>query len=135
MTASTLDTRSVERSSQGSRRTLHIDFGDTFVDVGDSLTDNNTVMLAASEETLRTSHSKVFLIPRLRGLDPDQDDLFNMFREDVARGVVGLPRMGSFGVHGDVQRKSLRLVEEAKVFSKAVKADDAEVLMHLRLFE
>jgi hypothetical protein len=39
--------------------------------------------------------------------------------------------MGSFGVHGDAQRKSLRLVEEAKAFSKAVKADDAEVPMHL----
>ena len=39
--------------------------------------------------------------------------------------------MGSFGGHGDAQRESLRLVEEAKAFSKAVKADDAEVPMHL----
>ena len=108
MTASTLDTRSEERSS---RRTLHFDFGDTFVDVGDSLTDDDTVTSGASEVTLRTSHSEV--------------------REDVALGVERLPRMGSFGVHGEAQRKSLRLVEEAKAFSKAVKADDAEVPMHL----
>ena len=46
MTASKLDTRSEGRSSHGSRRTLHIDFGDTFVDVGDSLTDDDTVTLA-----------------------------------------------------------------------------------------
>ena len=110
---------------------LHIDFGDTFIDVGDSLTDDDTVMLAALEETLRTSHFKVFLIPRLRGLAPDQDDLFNKVREDVACGVAGLPRMGLFGVHGDAQCKSLHLVEEAKAFLKAVKADDAEVPMHV----
>ena len=108
MTASTLDTRSEERSS---RRTLHFDFGDTFVDVGDSLTDDDTVTSGASEVTLRTSHSEV--------------------REDVALGVERLPRMGLFGVHGEAQCKSLRLVEEAKAFSKAVKADDAEVPMHL----
>jgi len=77
------------------------------------------------------SHSEVFLIPRLRGFAPDQDDPLNKVREDVAHGVAGLPRMGSFGVHGDAQRKSLRLEEEAKAFSKAVKADDAEVPMHL----
>ena len=88
MTASMLDTRSEGRSSHGSRRTLHFDFGDTFVDVGDSLTDDDTVTSAASEETVRMSHSKV--------------------REDVALGGAGLPRMGSFGVHGDAQRKSLR---------------------------
>jgi hypothetical protein len=111
MTASTLDTRSEGRSSHGSRRTLHIDFGDTFVDVGDSLTDDDTVTLGASDVTLRTSYSEV--------------------REDVALGVERLPRMGSFGVHGEAQRESLCLVEEAKAFSKAVKADDAEVPMHL----
>ncbi len=40
--------------------------------------------------------------------------------------------MGSYGVHGDAQRESLRLVlEEAKAYARAVKADDAEVPMHL----
>ena len=52
MTASTLDTRLEGTSSHGSRRTLHIDFRDMFVDVGDSLTDNATVTSEASEETL-----------------------------------------------------------------------------------
>jgi hypothetical protein len=39
--------------------------------------------------------------------------------------------MGSYVVHGDAQRKSLLLVEEAKVFANAVKADDAEVPEYL----
>jgi hypothetical protein len=39
--------------------------------------------------------------------------------------------MGSYRVHGDAQRKSLCLVKEAKAFAKAVKADDAEIPIHL----
>jgi len=81
--------------------------------------------------TLTTSHSKAFLIPRLKGLAPHQDDPFNKVRKEVERGVAGQPRVGSYGVHGDAQRESLCLVDEAKVFSKAVKADAAEVPMHL----
>ena len=77
--------------------------------------------------TLTTSHFEAFLIPRLKGLATDRDDPFNKVRKDVACGVAGQPRMGSFRVHGDAQRESLRLIEEAKAFSKAVKADDAEV--------
>ena len=39
--------------------------------------------------------------------------------------------MGLYGVHGDAQSKSLCLVEEAKAFARAVKADDTEVPIHL----
>jgi len=36
-----------------------------------------------------------------------------------------------YGVHGDAQRESLRLVEESKDFARVVKADDAEIPIHL----
>jgi hypothetical protein len=48
----------------------------------------------------------------------------------LGKGMVK-QKMGSYGVHGDAQCKSLLLVEEAKVFVEAVKADDAEVPEYL----
>jgi hypothetical protein len=39
--------------------------------------------------------------------------------------------MGSYSMHSNAQRESLCLIEEAKSFAKAVKADDAEVPTHL----
>jgi hypothetical protein len=48
----------------------------------------------------------------------------------LSKGMVK-QKMGLYGVHGDAQRKSVLLVEEAKVFAKAIKADDAEVPEYL----
>jgi hypothetical protein len=59
----------------------------------------------------------------------DQDNPFSSIRRQVKLGQ--LKEMGSYGVHGDAQRESLCLVEEAKALAKAVKADDAEIPIHL----
>ena len=44
---------------------------------------------------------------------------------------AGPSKMGSYGVHGNAQRESLRLEEEAKAYAQAAKANDAEVPTHL----
>jgi hypothetical protein len=65
-------------------------------------------------------------------LAKDQDDPWESVRSKVILGKGMIKqKMGSYGVHGDAQRKPLLLVEEAKVFAKAVKADDAEVPEYL----
>ncbi len=62
----------------------------------------------------------------------DQDNPFSSIRRQVELGrSKEKQKMGSYRVHGDTQHKSLRLVEEAKAFAKAVKADDAEIPNHL----
>ena len=66
------------------------DFGDSFGDSFGGLTDKDTVTSMASKETLAWS----------------------------SRGEK--QEMGSYGVHGDAQRESLRLVEESKDFARAV---------------
>jgi hypothetical protein len=40
-------------------------------------------------------------------------------------------KLGSYGVHLDAQLESVEKVDEAKAYTKAVKADDAEVPLHL----
>ncbi len=40
-------------------------------------------------------------------------------------------QLGSFGTHIDTQRTALWSVVEAKDYAKAVKADDAEIPLHL----
>ncbi len=80
------------------------DFGDSFVEIDGGLTDEDTVTSMASKETLAWGS---------------------------AQGLKDKQEMGSNGVHRDAQRKSLRLVEELKAFAKTVKADDAEVPVHL----
>jgi hypothetical protein len=44
---------------------------------------------------------------------------------------AGPSKMGSYGVHGNAQRESLRLEEEAKAYAQAAKANNAEVPTHL----
>ncbi len=85
----------------GPPATWQFDFGDSFGDSCGGLTDEDTVTSMASKETLAWSS---------RG---DKQE------------------MGSYGVHGDAQRESLRRVEESKDFARAVKADDAEIPIHL----
>ena len=62
----------------------------------------------------------------------DQDDPFTSIRRQVELGQSkDKQEMGSYRVHGDAQRKSLCLLEEAKAFARAVNADDAEIPIHL----
>jgi hypothetical protein len=55
----------------------------------------------------------------------DQDDPFVDLRTDT------LLEFGSLGVHLNMQREVLEKVVDAKAFAKVVKADDAEVPVHL----
>ncbi len=89
--------------------------------------------------TVETSWGESFLIPRfdtspgnVNDLAPDQDDPWEAVRFEVEsrKGTIN-QKMGSYGVHGDAQHESLLLVEEAKAFAKAVKADDVEVPEYL----
>ena len=57
----------------------------------------------------------------------DWNDVIDICKEMEA----GSCKMGSYGVHGDAQRESLRLIEEAKEYARAAKADNAEVPTHL----
>ncbi len=62
----------------------------------------------------------------------DANDPFVSIRRKVELGQgMGKQRMGLHGVHVDAQSISLMMVEEAKVFVKAVKADDVEVPEYL----
>jgi hypothetical protein len=88
-----------------------------------------------SGSTESTSMQEAWLLPRLlcepgnvNNLVPDQNDLFSKIWAQVKHGSS---KMGSYGMHGDAQRESLCLIEEAKSFAKVVKADDAEVPTHL----
>ena len=60
------------------------------------------------------------------GFAQERDDPFV-----EARAGVESAKLGSYGIHGDAQRESLLMVEEAKEFAKAVKADDAEIPLFL----
>ena len=53
-----------------------------------------------------------------------EPDTFIKLRRDMTQ-------VGSYGVHIDAQHTALRLVNEAKAYAKAVKADDAGVPVHL----
>jgi hypothetical protein len=78
--------------------------------------------------TVSTNIQQSWLKSRMLGMAPDRDDPFVGVRKEMK---AGHHKMGSYGVHGDAQRESLRLVEEAKAYARAVKADDAEVPTHL----
>ncbi len=58
-------------------------------------------------------------------LAPDSDNPF----ADLQAGSQ--LKLGSYGVHVDAQLKAVEKVDEAKAYAKAVKADDAEVPLHL----
>ena len=78
--------------------------------------------------TVSTNIQQSWLKSRMSGMAPDRDDPFVEVRKEMEAGPH---RMGSYGVHGDAQRESLRLVAEAKAYARAVKADDAEIPTHL----
>ena len=92
-----------------------------------------------SGATVSTSMQETWLTPQFatgpgnpNNLAPPQDDPFPKLRRNFERGKAGTKqRIGSYGVHGNAQRKSLCLVEEAKVHAKAVKANNAEIPVHL----
>jgi hypothetical protein len=189
MTAPMLDTRSKEDTNHGPVRHFHFNFGDTFIDPGDRLTEKDTITSVASEETLcrrcseeeckrfvpehndppfamgaiinadvgnhglqrgcvlKSDHLRyqirlesgemvdtsegeaALLAPRRRRLvAPDWDSPFNKVLREIER--EGL-KMGSYHVHGNAQQESLLLVDEAKAFAKAAKADNAKIPMHL----
>jgi hypothetical protein len=67
--------------------------------------------------TVGTSMAEAILTPRLSDLVPDQDNPFAKVKRQVKQGES---RMGSYGVPGNAQWELLQLVEEAKVFAKAV---------------
>jgi hypothetical protein len=52
MTVPMLNTRSEEDTDRGLVRRFHFDFGDTFIDPGEGLTDKDTITSVALEETL-----------------------------------------------------------------------------------
>jgi hypothetical protein len=83
-----------------------------------------------SGETVDTSEGEAALLaPRSRRLvAPDWDSPFDKVLQEIEQ--EGL-KMGSYGMHSNAQQESLLLVEEAKAFAKAVKADDAKIPMHL----
>jgi hypothetical protein len=89
--------------------------------------------------TVSTSTKEAWLAPclaswagNLNDIAQDQNDPFSAISLQVELGrSKEKQRMGSYRVHGDAQRKSFHLVEEAKAFAKAVKADDAEISIHL----
>ncbi len=64
------------------------------------------------------------------GFAPDQDNPFVGIRQTIS-ATLSRGKIGSYGILGDAQLESLQRIEEAKEFAKAVKADDAEILVHL----
>ncbi len=89
--------------------------------------------------TVGTSLGESWLAPHLdqspgnlKDIAKDQDSPWESVRSKVilSKGTVK-QKMGSYRVHRDAQRESLLLVEVAKLFAKAVKADDAEVPEYL----
>ena len=65
------------------------------------------------------------------GFAPDQDDPFFEIRQTIVASRSRGGKIGSYGVLGDAQLESLRRIEEAKEYAKAVKADDADIPVHL----
>ncbi len=55
----------------------------------------------------------------------DSDDPFADLKADSQL------KLGSYGVHMDAQLKAVEKVDKAKAYTKAVKADDTEVPLHL----
>ena len=62
-----------------------------------------------------------------RDMDLDKCEEFRQWRRDMAKDG----ELGSFGVLMDSQVHALRRIQEEKRYAKAVKADDAEVPLHL----
>ena len=63
------------------------------------------------------------------GFAPRDDPFADIWRTINALRSRG--KTGSYGVLGDTQVESLQRIEEAKEFAKAVKADDADIPVHL----
>ena len=77
--------------------------------------------------TVWTSTMESWLTPRWAPGEfaPDQDDPFATLRGDPSL------KIGSYGIHVDAQLDSLEKVVQSKAFSKAVKADDADIPVQL----
>ena len=58
---------------------------------------------------------------------PDQDDPFVEIRQTIVASRSRGGKIGSYGILGGAQLESLRRIEEAKDYVKAVKADDADI--------
>jgi hypothetical protein len=87
--------------------------------------------------TVGTSTHESWLWPRYatgrgnpNGFAPDQDDPFVEIRQTI-NALRSRGKIGSYGVLGNAQLESLRRIEEAKEFAKAVKADNAKIPVHL----
>ncbi len=101
------------------------------------LVDGTTVGTSTHESWLRTRYATGRGNPN--GFAPDQDDPFVDIRQTIvaSRGRGGKivrnrgGKIGSYGVLGDAQLESLRRIKEAKEYAKAVKADDADLPVHL----
>jgi hypothetical protein len=88
--------------------------------------------------TIGTSTHDSWLQPRYatgpgnpNGLAPDQDDPFGDIRKTIAASRSRGSKIGSYGILGDAQLESLRRIEEAKEYAKAVRSDDADIPVHL----
>jgi hypothetical protein len=87
--------------------------------------------------TIGTSTHKSWLWPQYatwwgnpNGFAPDQEDPFVEIWQTIS-ATWSRGKIGSYSILGDVQLESLRRIKEAKEFTKAVKADDAEIPGHL----
>ncbi len=74
-----------------------------------------------------TSMGKAWLWPRVAPgqLAADADDPFTDLRTNPKL------KFGLYGMHVDLQGEAVEKVDEAKAYAKAIKADDAEVPLHL----
>jgi hypothetical protein len=79
-----------------------------------------------------TSVTPAHLIPSYAEWEGNTNDFAPYVEPDIiAKLRAEMSQPGSYGVHIDAQHTSLRLIDEAKAYSKAVKADDAAVPVQL----
>jgi len=79
-----------------------------------------------------TSVTPAYLIPSYAEGEGNTNDLAPYVEPDIFVGLrQEMTQAGSYGVHIDAQHTALRLVDEAKAYAKAVKADDAGVPVEL----
>jgi len=61
----------------------------------------------------------------------DQDDPFVEIHQTIIASRSRGGKIGSYGILGDAQLESLQRIKEDKDYAKAVKADDADIPVHL----
>ena len=92
----------------------------------------NYVICLDNGHVVDTAITSAVLIPSYAEWEGNTNDLapyvepalFTKLRSEMCQS-------GSYGMHLDAQRTALRLVKEAKEYAKAVKADDADIPVHL----